>query len=286
MSLGSKGATRDAEIEGPGPLARRLEGEIEVTRERGPSERPSERPSESTAAPDIAVRVTALGHGWSRGGREQLILDTLDLEVAVGETVALIGRSGSGKSTLLNLIGGLEPVRTGSIEVFGESLGPLDDRSRTLLRRRSIGFVHQAFNLIPTLTVGDNVTLPLALGGVPARERRERLDAQLEAVGLEGRADDHPDTLSGGEQQRVAIARALIHRPPLLLADEPTGNLDAESGRRVLALLAALVEEHRAAMLLVTHSLEVARVADRAFALAEGRLRALEPSALATGSVW
>ena len=204
MSLGSKGATRDAEIEGPGPLARRLEGEIEVTRERGPSERPSERPSESTAAPDIAVRVTALGHGWSRGGREQLILDTLDLEVAVGETVALIGRSGSGKSTLLNLIGGLEPVRTGSIEVFGESLGPLDDRSRTLLRRRSIGFVHQAFNLIPTLTVGDNVTLPLALGGVPARERRERLDAQLEAVGLEGRADDHPDTLSGGEQQRRA----------------------------------------------------------------------------------
>ena len=233
-----------------------------------------------------AVRVRGLSHGWTRGGRESRVLDAVDLEVAVGETVALIGRSGSGKSTLLNLIGGLEPVRTGEIEVFGESLGALGDHARTLVRRRRVGFVHQAFNLIPTLTVGDNVTLPLALAGAPARERRARLAELLEAIGLAGRAADHPDTLSGGEQQRVAIARALVHRPPLILADEPTGNLDAESGRRVLALLAGLVEERDAAMLLVTHSLEVARVADRAFALAGGALAPLDAGALAAGGVW
>ena len=238
------------------------------------------------SSPAPAVRLRALSHGWRRAGTEHRVLDAVDLEVAVGETVALIGRSGSGKSTLLNLIGGLEPVREGTVEVFGESLGALDDRARTLLRRHSIGFVHQAFNLIPTLTVGDNVTLPLALAGTPSRERTARLGTLLEAVGLDGRADDHPDTLSGGEQQRVAIARALIHRPPLLLADEPTGNLDAESGRRVLALLSGLVERQDAAMLLVTHSLEVARVADRAFGLSEGALVPLDASALAAGGVW
>ena len=233
------------------------------------------------------MRVAGLSHGWTRGGREHRVLDALDLDIAAGESVALIGRSGSGKSTLLNLIGGLEPVQAGTVEVLGHAIETLDDHARTLLRRRDIGFVHQSFNLIPTLTVGDNVTLPLALAGTPARERRARLAAQLEAVGLDGRGDDHPDTLSGGEQQRVAIARALIHRPPLLLADEPTGNLDAESGRRVLALLADLVEREGAAMLVVTHSLEVAGVADRAFALAGGgTLRALAPEALASGSVW
>ena len=237
--------------------------------------------------PPFVVRVAGLSHGWTRGGREHRVLDALELDIARGETVALIGRSGSGKSTLLNLIGGLEPVQSGSVEVLGHALATLDDHARTLLRRRDIGFVHQSFNLIPTLTVGDNVTLPLALAGLPARERRTRLGAQLETVGLDGRGDDYPDTLSGGEQQRVAIARALIHRPPLLLADEPTGNLDAESGRRALGLLAGLVERDGAAMLVVTHSLEVAGVADRAFALASGgRLRALAPEALAAGSVW
>ena len=233
-----------------------------------------------------AVRVVALSHGWTRGGRETRVLDALALEVGVGETVALIGRSGSGKSTLLNLIGGLEPVRAGRVEVFGRALGALDDRARTLIRRRHVGFVHQAFNLIPTLTVGDNVTLPLALAGHAGAERRARLGALLEAIGLGGREGDYPDTLSGGEQQRVAIARALIHRPPLVLADEPTGNLDAESGRRVLALLAELVEAQRTAMLLVTHSLEVARVADRALALSNGTLEPLETRALAAGGVW
>ena len=246
----------------------------------------------------VAVRVAGLSHGWAngRGARRGVgegdgalgrrVLDAVELEVAVGETVALIGRSGSGKSTLLNLIGGLEPVQEGEVEVLGESLGALDDHARTLVRRRRIGFVHQAFNLIPTLTVGDNVTLPLALAGAPAGERRARLAELLEAIGLVGRGDDHPDTLSGGEQQRVAIARALVHRPPLILADEPTGNLDAESGRRALALLAALVEERDAAMLLVTHSLEVAGVADRAFGLADGTLVPLDAAALASGGVW
>ena len=251
--------------------------------ERAPSTTEDRRRDTATSP---AVRVDALSHGWTRGGREHRVLDALALDIARGESVALIGRSGSGKSTLLNIIGGLEPVQRGRVEVLGRALEGLDDRARTLLRRRDIGFVHQSFNLIPTLTVGDNVTLPLALAGTPARERRARLAEQLAAVGLDGRADDHPDTLSGGEQQRVAIARALIHRPPLLLADEPTGNLDAESGRRVLGLLAELVERDGAAMLVVTHSLEVAGVADRAFALVEGRLRALAADALASGSVW
>ena len=237
-----------------------------------------------------AVEVTDLAHAFRRGGRTEAVLDGVSLRVAPGESVALLGRSGSGKSTLLNLVGGLVPVQGGEVRLFGESLAGLDDRARTLLRRRRIGFVHQAFNLVPTLSVADNVTLPLALDGVPARARAEALRALLEAVGLEGRGADAPDTLSGGEQQRVAIARALVHRPPLLLADEPTGNLDAKSGRRVLELLGGLVRDGNggggAAMLVVTHSLEVARIADRALALSGRGLAPLDAAQLDGSSAW
>ena len=235
-------------------------------------------------APTVEVR--ALSHAFRRGGREERVLAGVDLSIAAGESVALLGRSGSGKSTLLNLVGGLVPVQSGDVRLFGDSLAELDDRARTLLRRSRIGFVHQAFNLVPTLSVGDNVTLPLALDGRDARERRRTLDALLAAIGLEGRADDAPDTLSGGEQQRVAIARALAHRPPLLLADEPTGNLDAESGRQVLALLSDLVTRQGSAMLVVTHSLEVARIADRALALRGDGLEALDAAQLDGSSAW
>lgn len=232
------------------------------------------------------IRVDGLSHHVGTGQRRTAVLDGVDLQVDRGESVALVGRSGSGKSTLLNLVAGLEPVQSGRVEVFGTALESLDDRARTLLRRERIGFVHQAFNLVATLSVGDNITLPLALAGVGAGERREHLDPLLQAVGLAGRADDWPDRLSGGEQQRVAIARALIHRPPLILADEPTGNLDAESGRSALALLDALVREHDAALLLVTHSLEVAAVTDRALTLVDKALAPIDAARLAGSSAW
>ena len=232
------------------------------------------------------VEVRDLSHAFRRGGREERVLEAVTLSVGAGESVALLGRSGSGKSTLLNLVGGLVPVQSGEVRLFGDSLAGLGDRARTLLRRTRIGFVHQAFNLVATLSVGDNVTLPLALDGRGARERAAALESLLAAVGLEGRGDDAPDTLSGGEQQRVAIARALACRPPLLLADEPTGNLDAESGRRVLTLLGDLVRERGAAMLVVTHSLEVARVADRALALSADGLVPLDAAQLDGSSAW
>ena len=233
-----------------------------------------------------AVEVRGLSHAFRRGDRVQPVLERVTLSVAPGESVALLGRSGSGKSTLLNLVGGLVPVQSGEVRLFGDSLAALDDRERTLLRRRRIGFVHQAFNLVPTLSVGDNVTLALALDGADSGARAAALGELLAAVGLEGRGDDAPDALSGGEQQRVAIARALAHAPPLLLADEPTGNLDAESGRRVLALLGDLVERRGSAMLVVTHSLEVARIADRALALSGDGLVPLDAAQLAGSSAW
>jgi len=236
--------------------------------------------------PGDVIRVEGLTHHVGTGQRRTPVLSEVALRVTRGESVALVGRSGSGKSTLLNLVAGLEPVQSGHVEVFGSALESLDDRARTLLRRERIGFVHQAFNLVATLSVGDNVTLPLALAGHGAGERRERLAPLLESVGLAGRADDWPDRLSGGEQQRVAIARALIHRPPLILADEPTGNLDAESGRSALALLTALVHEHDAALLLVTHSLEVAAVADRALTLVDRSLVPVDAERLTGGSAW
>jgi len=240
----------------------------------------------STTDTRACVTVSALGHAYRGGSRRQRLFDGLDLQVAAGESVALIGRSGSGKSTLLNLIGGIEQLQQGSINVLGRTLDTLNDRQRTLLRRHTIGFVHQAFNLVPTLTVADNVALPLTLAGVGRVERERRLQAQLAAVGLPERESDYPDTLSGGEQQRVAIARALIHEPPLLLADEPTGNLDASSGRQVLELLETLVAERQTTMLVVTHSLEVARVCDRVLSIANGRLAPVPPATLASGNVW
>ncbi len=247
----------------------------------------------AAAAAAATVEVRSLAHAFRRGGASERVLSGVDLTIVPGETVALLGRSGSGKSTLLNIVGGLVPVQSGEVRLFGESLGALDDRARTLLRRERIGFVHQAFNLVPTLSVADNITLPLALGGADAAARRAVLDELLDAIGLVGRGDDAPDTLSGGEQQRVAIARALAHRPPLLLADEPTGNLDAASGRRVLALLRELVvDPGRAdgaagsAMLVVTHSLEVARIADRALALRPDGLQALDAAQLDGSSAW
>ncbi len=239
-----------------------------------------------TAVGHPAIAVRGLSHSVRTGTRETRILHELELEVGHGQSVALIGRSGSGKSTLLNLISGLEPIRSGEVWLDGEAISHLGDSQRTRRRGRDIGFIHQAFNLIPTLSVGDNICLPLALAGTDTHERQDRLHQLLDVIGLGGRDNDYPDQLSGGEQQRVAIARALIHRPALILADEPTGNLDAQSGRKVLALLTDLVEQEGSALLLVTHSLEVAAVADRVVVLEQAGIRPIRRDELNHSSAW
>lgn len=233
-----------------------------------------------------AIRVSNLSHTYHSGQTSTAILDSVNMQVDVGQTVALIGRSGSGKSTLLNLISGLEPVTRGDVQLAGQSMTSMNDHQRTLLRGKQIGFIYQAFNLIPTLSIRDNVALPLALAGIPTARQTPRISSLLSAVGLEGRDEDYPDRLSGGEQQRVAIARALIHEPALILADEPTGNLDAASGRQVMQLLRDLVQQQHSAMLLVTHSMEVARSADHILILDQGGVERMQEDSLAQSAAW
>ncbi len=184
----------------------------------------------------------------------------------------LLGRSGSGKSTLLNLIGGIDSPTSGEVLIDGLSLGALSEQDRTLFRRRYAGFVFQSFNLIPTLTVEENLLLPLELNGVTGRDAHDRALRQLEVLGLAARRASYPDRLSGGEQQRVAIARALVHDPVLVLADEPTGNLDLETGRSVVAALDRATRAAGKTLIMVTHSREVAGQADRVLSLSNGRL--------------
>jgi putative ABC transport system ATP-binding protein len=204
------------------------------------------------------------------GDRERPIFENIALTVDRGERVALLGRSGSGKSTLLNLIAGIELPTDGTIRVDGRPINTIDERERTLFRRRHIGFVFQFYNLIPTLTVLENVALPLELNGEPRRDALSRARALLARVDLAEREAAFPDQLSGGEQQRVAITRALVCDPLLVLADEPTGNLDAATGRQVLELLDGLSVQQDVTLLTVTHSREVAVRADRALTLGPG----------------
>jgi putative ABC transport system ATP-binding protein len=203
------------------------------------------------------------------------VLDGLGFELAAGEYVAIMGESGVGKSTLLNLMAGLDRPDGGRIELDGRDLAALDDDALTVLRRSHLGFVFQAFHVLPYLTVRDNVALPLDLAGRPAGEREARVQEMLEAVGLAGRAASYPRELSGGETQRVAIARALVHRPRLLLADEPTGNLDPRTAVHVLALLRSQLQAQGASGVLITHSLAAAQTADRILVLEGGRLSLL-----------
>lgn len=199
------------------------------------------------------------------GGR--VLFEGLDLRLAPGEFVTIMGESGVGKSTLLNLIAGLDLVDSGGVAIDGVDLGGLDDDARTLLRRDRIGFVFQAFHILPHLTLGQNVALPLALQGHPEAPALARAGEMLASVGLGERAHDYPRQLSGGELQRVAIARALVHQPGLVLADEPTGNLDPETAAKVLEVLAGAVRHSGAAAVLVTHSEVAARAADRVLVL-------------------
>ena len=224
----------------------------------------------------IEIQLRGLTRRFLEGGRDHVVLDGIDLDIARGETVALRGRSGSGKSTLLNLVGGIDAPDAGSVHVAGAEVTAMGERERTLFRRERIGFVYQAFNLVPTLNVADNVRLILELNKVPAGAATSRIDELLAAVGLADRADSYPDVLSGGEQQRVAIARALSHEPSVLLADEPTGNLDDASAEGVLALLDKLVRDSGHTMLIATHSQHVASHCDRVLELHNGKI---EPAA-------
>ncbi len=218
------------------------------------------------------LRVEGLAK--SVGGTRTLFTG-LDLVVAPGELVAIAGDSGVGKSTLLNLLAGLDRADAGEVWIAGTALSPLGDRALTELRRSTIGFVFQAFHVLPTLTLAQNVALPLALTRSGRGEVLATADRALARVGLEGRGGDYPRVLSGGELQRVAIARAMIHRPAVLLADEPTGNLDPETADRVLDLLAGAVRDDRAAGVLVTHSAAAAARADRVLRLtADGLVEA------------
>ncbi|MCG6120684.1 MAG: ABC transporter ATP-binding protein [Blastomonas sp.] len=199
------------------------------------------------------------------GGR--VLFRDVSLNVAAGELVAIVGESGSGKSTLLNIAAGLDRYDEGQILIDGEDLSSLNDHGLTDLRRRRIGFVFQAFHILPYLTLRRNVALPLALAGCESREIVARTDSMLDGVGLGGRGDDYARDLSGGELQRVAIARALIHRPALILADEPTGNLDTDTASRILQLFADSTRNSGSAGLLVTHSAAAAAIADRTLVL-------------------
>ena len=203
---------------------------------------------------------------------QQPVLDRACLAVERGQFVAIMGRSGSGKSTLLRLIGGLEAADEGSVCVDGTDLTALTETERARRRRHGLGFVFQSFNLIPTLTVGENVELPLALNGVSESAMRRRSRELLEDLGLASCAERFPEDISGGEQQRVAIARAVIHEPKLVLADEPTGNLDLETAQHVLELLQRTCRDRNATLLVATHSAEIAAQASRVLTIRAGRI--------------
>jgi putative ABC transport system ATP-binding protein len=231
---------------------------------------------------DIVVRTVGLTRRYKMGDAFVDALRGVDLIIARGEFVALVGPSGSGKSTVLNLIGGLDRPTSGQVWINGIELSASDERTLTRHRRQQVGFVFQSFNLLPRLTAEENVALPLMFSGVPEKERRARARALLEQVGLGPRLTHRPTQLSGGEQQRVAIARALVGQPALLLADEPTGNLDTTTGAEIMALLKELNQDQRSArspdrrrgltLLVVTHDPEVAAFADRIVKLRDGQV--------------
>ncbi len=218
------------------------------------------------------VRLDRVSKSYEEGDRTRLVLDQASAAIRPDEIVAIRGRSGSGKSTLLNLVAGIDSPSAGDVFFDDACVNRLSPTDRTLLRRQRIGFVFQSFNLIPTLTVVENVSLPAELGGARSREARERAAALLERVELGARLGSFPDRLSGGEQQRVAVARALVHSPAIVLADEPTGNLDDATGESVLGLLEVLTRGAGRALLLVTHSPAVAARADRELTIEAGRL--------------
>ncbi len=227
--------------------------------------------SEYRPSPPV-VEARGIAKSFFEGDRERLVFSDLSARFNAGETTVIIGRSGTGKSTLLNLLSGIDLPDAGCVLVDGVDTVKLTDKQRTLYRRRTVGFVFQFFNLIPTLTVEENLLLPLELLGLERELSLRTVTSVLERVGLDARQTSFPDRLSGGEQQRVAIARALVHEPSLVLADEPTGNLDTETGLEVLQLLGEMTRSSGRTLIVVSHSDEVIEVADRVLRLVEGKL--------------
>lgn len=224
---------------------------------------------------DTIVRIRNLSKTYAEGGRARTVLDAIDLDITPGEFFVMLGKSGSGKSTLLNLISGIDKPdnpTTAQIFIGHTDITKLNETAQTLFRRDHIGIIFQFFNLIPTLTVLENITLPLELRGQPKRRIEQSAMQVLERVGLVSRADAFPDQLSGGEQQRIAIARAILHEPMLVLADEPTGNLDEDTGIRVLSLLLELTRASGKTLVMATHNPEIIPLADRVCRIHEGKL--------------
>jgi putative ABC transport system ATP-binding protein len=222
---------------------------------------------------ETVVELRGVHKTYRLGQHVVRALQGVDLAVRRGEVVALTGPSGSGKSTILNLCGLIDTADSGEILLDGRSVAGLDETRRTLVRRDALGFVFQSFNLVPVMTVAENVDYPLFIAGVPAAERRERVAAQLVAVGLEEHAGHRPDALSGGQRQRVAIARALIKRPHLVIADEPTASLDSHTADQVLALMRERCHAEGASFLIATHDARLTQRCDRVLSLLDGRLQ-------------
>lgn len=220
------------------------------------------------------LQLKNVNKSYLEGNIKHAVLSNLDLQVSKGEIIILFGKSGSGKSTLLNVISGIDVPDSGSVLIDGTDITKLSEKERTLVRRNKVGFIFQFFNLIPTLTVKENLLLPLELAG--SNNTEERIESLLSEVGLANRANTYPDKLSGGEQQRIAIARALIHNPDIILADEPTGNLDYETGLQIVDLLDRVVKKKAKTMIMVTHSKDVIGLADRIYSLKEGRLNVVK----------
>lgn len=209
---------------------------------------------------------------YTEGGRENRVLDAVDIEFFEGEFAVLLGPSGSGKSTLLNLMSGVDRPDAGDIYIQSTNITGLSERERTLFRRDNIGIVFQSFNLIPTLTVAENIALPFELQGQPRKKAHQRAQDLLYKVGIGDRSNSFPDRLSGGQQQRVALARAIVHEPLLILADEPTGNLDQHTSDDVMSLLLAMTRDAGKTLIMATHSMDVIPLADRIFRIEEGKL--------------
>lgn len=218
------------------------------------------------------IKISQLSHSYAEAGQRHEVLHEVSVDIAQGESIALLGRSGSGKSTLLNIISGIDSPDTGSVTLDGKKLTAMSEKQRTLFRRQHIGFIYQFFNLVPSLTAAENIALTLELNEVGETESREWVEEIMQTLEIADKASRYPGQLSGGEQQRVAIARALIHQPLIVLADEPTGNLDARTGQSILQILQTLSQEKQSTLMLVTHSLEVAKSADRILTLEDGKL--------------
>lgn len=233
----------------------------------------SARPLNDGVPPAPVVRLHGVRKIYRLGAHVIPALQGVDLVVQRGELLALTGPSGSGKSTLLNLCGLIDTPDAGEIMLGGTAVQGLGEQARTLLRRDALGFVFQSFNLVPVMTVAENVDYPLFLAGVPAAERRDRVAQQLAAVGLQAHAHHRPDALSGGQRQRVAIARALVKRPRLVIADEPTASLDSHTADQVLDLMRARGQAEGAAFVIATHDSRLTRRCDRVVALLDGRIQ-------------